>query len=84
MEGGPDRLAVAYEAGPCGYDLLRLLGRRGVACDVIAAADPEQEGLRDPVRCLDHVRRARAASAGSTRSRGCAASAASLSGPRSG
>jgi hypothetical protein len=21
--GGPDGLAVAYEAGPCGYDLLR-------------------------------------------------------------
>jgi hypothetical protein len=32
--GGPDGLAVAYEAGPCGYDLLRLLGRLGVACDV--------------------------------------------------
>jgi transposase len=34
--GGPDGLAVAYEAGPCGYDLLRLLARIGVACDVIA------------------------------------------------
>lgn len=34
--GGPEGLAVAYEAGPCGYDLLRLLGRLGVACDVIA------------------------------------------------
>jgi hypothetical protein len=29
--GGPDGLAVAYEAGPCGYALLRLLGRLGVA-----------------------------------------------------
>ena len=29
--GGPEGLAVAYEAGPCGYDLLRLLGRVGVA-----------------------------------------------------
>ena len=34
--GGPEGLAVAYEAGPCGYDLLRVLGRFGVACDVIA------------------------------------------------
>jgi hypothetical protein len=34
--GGPDGLAVAYEAGPFGYALLRLLGRLGVACDVIA------------------------------------------------
>ena len=34
--GGPEGVAVAYEAGPCGYALLRLLGRLGVACDVIA------------------------------------------------
>lgn len=34
--GGPDGLAVSYEAGPCGFDLLRLLARLGVACDVIA------------------------------------------------
>ncbi len=34
--GGPGGLAVSYEAGPRGYDLLRLLGRFGVACDVIA------------------------------------------------
>jgi transposase len=34
--GGPEGLAVAYGAGPCGYDLLRLLVRLGVACDVIA------------------------------------------------
>ena len=34
--GGPDHLAVAYEAGPCGYDLFRLLSGMGVACDVIA------------------------------------------------
>jgi transposase len=94
--GGPGGLAVAYEAGPCGYDLLRLLGRLGVACDVIApslvpvrAGDrvktdrrdakklvrlfragelsfvapptPEQEGLRDLVRCFDDLRCARTA-----------------------
>jgi transposase len=94
--GGPDGLAVAYEAGPCGYDLLRLLGRLGVACDVIAPSlvpvragdrvktdkrdakklvrlyragelffvappSPEQEGLRDLVRCFDDLRCARTA-----------------------
>jgi transposase len=94
--GGPEGLAVAYEAGPCGYDLLRLLARLGVACDVIApslvpvrAGDrvktdrrdakklvrlyragelsfvapptPEQEGLRDLVRCADDLRCARTA-----------------------
>jgi transposase len=94
--GGPDGLAVAYEAGPCGYDLFRLLARMGVACDVIAPSlvpvragdrvktdrrdakklvrlyragelsfveppSPEQEGLRDLVRCRDDLRRARTA-----------------------
>jgi transposase len=94
--GGPGGLAVCYEAGPGGYDLLRLLGRLGVACDVIAPSlvpvragdrvktdkrdakklvrlyragelrfvappSPEQEGLRDLVRCRDDVRRARTA-----------------------
>jgi transposase len=84
--GGPEGLAVCYEAGPCGYDPLRLLASMGVACDVVApslvpvkAGDrvktdrrdakkllvlyragalsyvrpptPEQEGLRDLVRC---------------------------------
>jgi transposase len=47
--GGPDGLAVAYEAGPCGYDLLRLLDRRGVACDVIAPS-------LVPVRAGDRVK----------------------------
>lgn len=94
--GGPDGLAVCYEAGPCGYDLLRLCGRLGVACDVIAPSlipvragdrvktdkrdakklvrlyragelffvappSPEQEGLRDLVRCADDLRCARTA-----------------------
>jgi transposase len=94
--GGPGGLAVCYEAGPGGYDLLGLLGRLGVACDVIAPSlvpvragdrvktdkrdakklvrlyragelrfvappSPEQEGLRDLVRCRDDVRRARTA-----------------------
>jgi transposase len=94
--GGAAGLAVAYEAGPCGYDLFRLLSRIGVACDVIAPSlvpvragdrvktdrrdakklvrlyragelsfveppSPEQEGLRDLVRCRDDLRRARTA-----------------------
>ena len=94
--GGREGLAVAYEAGPCGYELLRLLGRLGVACDVIAPSlvpvragdrvktdrrdakklvrlyragelsfvappSPEQEGLRDLVRCADDLRCARTA-----------------------
>ena len=94
--GGPDGLAVCYEAGPGGYELQRLLSRMGVACDVIAPSlipiragdrvktdrrdakklvrlyragelvfvqppSPEQEGLRDLVRCRDDLRRARTA-----------------------
>src|ERR1700756_5688083 len=34
--GGPAGLAVCYEAGPCGYQPLRLLSAMGVACDVVA------------------------------------------------
>lgn len=93
--GGPEGLAVCYEAGPCGYDLYRLLTRMGVACEVIAPSltpvrpgervktdrrdarklvrlfrsgeltfcappSPEQEGLRDLMRCREDLRRARA------------------------
>jgi transposase len=89
-------LAVAYEAGPCGYEIYRLLSAMGVACDVIAPSltpiragdrvktdrrdakklvrlyragelgfvsppSPEQEGLRDLVRCRDDLRCARTA-----------------------
>ena len=94
--GGPERLAVCYEAGPCGYELYRLLASLGVACDIVAPSltpvrpgdrvktdrrdarklvrlyragelsfvrppSPEQEGLRDLVRCRDDLRRARTA-----------------------
>lgn len=94
--GEPRRLAVCYEAGPCGYELYRLLASIGVACDVVAPSltpvrpgdrvktdrrdarklvrlyragelsfvrppTPEQEGLRDLVRCRDDLRRARTA-----------------------
>jgi len=47
--GGPEGLAVAYEAGPGGFDLLRLLARLGVACDVIAPS-------LVPVRAGDRVK----------------------------
>lgn len=94
--GDPGSLTVAYEAGPCGYDLYRLLSGMGIACDVIAPSlvpvragdrvktdrrdakklvrlyragelsfvsppSPEQEGLRDLVRCRDDLRCARTA-----------------------
>jgi len=94
--GGPRGLAVCYEAGPCGYELYRLLASIGVACDIVAPSltpvrpgdrvktdrrdakklvrlyragelsfvcppTPEQEGLRDLVRCRDDLRRARTA-----------------------
>ena len=47
--GGPDGLAVCYEAGPGGFELLRLLTRLGVACDVIAPS-------LVPVRVGDRVK----------------------------
>jgi transposase len=94
--GGPEGLAVCYEAGPCGYQLYRLLASIGVACDIVAPSltpvrpgdrvktdsrdarklarlyragelsfvrppTPQQEGLRDLVRCRDDLRRARTA-----------------------
>lgn len=94
--GGLGGLAVCYEAGPCGYELYRLLASMGVACDIVAPSltpvrpgdrvktdrrdakklvrlyrageltfvcppTPEQEGLRDLVRCRDDLRRARTA-----------------------
>jgi transposase len=34
--GNPRRLRACYEAGPTGYELARLLGSLGVACQVIA------------------------------------------------
>lgn len=92
----PSRLAICYEAGPCGYELYRLISSIGVACDIIAPSltpvrpgdrvktdrrdarklvrlyrsgelsyvsppSPEQEGLRDLVRCREDLRRARTA-----------------------
>jgi transposase len=94
--GDPAKLAVCYEAGPCGYDLYRLLSGMGIACDIVAPSltpvrpgdrvktdrrdakklvrlycagelsfvcppTPQQEGLRDLVRCREDLRRARTA-----------------------
>ena len=47
--GGPEGLAVCYEAGPGGFDLLRLLSAIGVACDVVAPS-------LIPVRAGDRVK----------------------------
>jgi transposase len=47
--GGPDGLAVCYEAGPCGYEPYRLLSRMGIACDVVAPS-------LVPVRAGDRVK----------------------------
>lgn len=47
--GGAEGLALCYEAGPGGFELLRLLGRIGVACDVVAPS-------LVPVRAGDRVK----------------------------
>jgi transposase len=47
--GGPEGLAVCYEAGPGGFDLYRLLCSMGVACDVIAPS-------LIPIRAGDRVK----------------------------
>jgi transposase len=47
--GGPEGLAVCYEAGPGGFDLYRLLMSMGVACDVVAPS-------LIPVRAGDRVK----------------------------
>jgi transposase len=47
--GGPDGLAVCYEAGPGGFALWRLLRSLGVACDIVAPS-------LVPVRAGDRVK----------------------------
>ena len=47
--GGPEGLAVCYEAGPGGFALWRLLTKIGVACDVVAPS-------LVPVRAGDRVK----------------------------
>jgi transposase len=47
--GGPEGLAVCYEAGPGGFALWRLLNTLGVACDIVAPS-------LVPVRAGDRVK----------------------------
>jgi len=47
--GGPEGLAVCYEAGPGGFALWRLLRSMGIACDVVAPS-------LVPVRAGDRVK----------------------------
>lgn len=47
--GGPEGLAVCYEAGPCGYEPYRLFTRLGVTCDIVAPS-------LVPVRAGDRVK----------------------------
>ena len=45
--GPPERVHLAYEAGPCGYDLARALIGHGYRCEVIAVAKiPRRPGER--------------------------------------
>lgn len=47
--GAPSELNLCYEAGPCGYGLVRTLRQRGYTCDVIAPS-------RVPRRPADRVK----------------------------
>ena len=45
--GPPEDLSIVYEAGPCGYGLVRELRARGYACEVIAPSKiPRRSGDR--------------------------------------
>jgi len=63
--GAPARLRVCYEAGPCGYVLLRQLTKRGVACTVVAPAlIPTKPGERIKTDRKDAAKLARLHRAG--------------------
>ena len=80
--GGPEGLAVCYEAGPGGFALWRLLTALGVACDVIApslvpvrAGDRVKTDRRDAKKLVRFYRGGRAALRGAADARdtrGCA------------
>jgi hypothetical protein len=56
--GGREGLAVCYEAGPGGFDLLRLLPGMGVACDVGAPSlVPVRAGSPDSIVRIHHRQR---------------------------
>jgi transposase len=63
--GPPARLRVCYEAGPCGYVLLRQLTQLGIACTVVAPAlIPAKPGERIKTDRKDAAKLARLHRAG--------------------
>jgi transposase len=63
--GDPAALRVCYEAGPCGFELHRLLASMGVACDVVAPSlIPRRAGDRVKTDKRDASRLARLLRAG--------------------
>ena len=73
--GGPAGLAVCYEAGPGGYELLRLLSGLGVACDVVAPS-------LVPVRAGDRVKTDRREAGAAVPRRRAAVRGAAVAGAR--
>ena len=70
--GGPEGLAVCYEAGPGGFTLWRLLTRLGVACDVVApslVAGARRRPRQDRPPRREEARRAATARAAALRAR---------------
>ena len=58
--GGPERIRVCYEAGPCGYGLYRQLTEMGVYCEVVAPTlVPVQSGDRVKTDRKDALKLAR-------------------------
>jgi transposase len=63
--GDPAALRACYEAGPCGFELHRLLASMGVACDVVAPSlIPRRAGDRVKTDKRDATRLARLHRAG--------------------
>jgi len=63
--GDPGALRACYEAGPCGFELHRLLASMGVACDVVAPSlIPRRPGDRVKTDKRDATRLARLHRAG--------------------
>ena len=65
LRGQAARLVVAYEAGPCGYGLYRMLTAKGVRCQVVAPSlIPRKPGDRVKTDRRDAVQLARLLRAG--------------------
>ena len=70
--GDPAALRACYEAGPCGFELHRLLASMGVACDVVAPSlIPRRAGDRVKTDKRDASRLARLHRAGELTPSGC-------------